>query len=151
VAEEERQVRTLIIGGPRCGKSTLAREYRRRGIPTYCGDPRSLCKEPEDGVIYLPEGLEWSEGSRHVAEEWFSLPGPWVMEGQIMARAVRKWLWLRADRYEGAVPLPADQIIVLQNPRPECDLLPGQLAMCKAVQTVWAQIGERCRSITEYR
>lgn len=144
-------MRTIIVGGPRTGKSTLARTYRAQGIPTFCGDPRSLVKEPEDGVIYLPEGLDWSEGSRFVAEHWFSMPGPWLLEGQIMARALRKWLHLRDDCYRGDVAPPVDRIIVLQHARPECTLLPGQAAMGKAVQTVWAQIGHRFREITEYR
>lgn len=149
---EEVLLRTIIVGGPRCGKSTLARTYRAQGIPTFCGDPRSLVKEPEDGVTYLPEGLDWSDGSEFVAEVWFKMPGPWVMEGQIMARGLRKWLRFHdADRFWQSGKPPADRIIVLQHARPECTLLPGQESMGKAVQTVWAQIGHRFREITEYR
>jgi len=143
-------VRTIIVGGPRCGKSTIARQMRLQGIRTFCGDPLSLVKEPEPGVTYLPEDLDWSAGSAYVADNWFPLPGPWVMEGQIMARALRKWLWRRDDRYRGTAA-PCDRIIVLQHPRPECTLLPGQVSMNKAVQTVWSQISDRFAGVSEYR
>jgi hypothetical protein len=152
---EEEKMRTIIIGGPRCGKSTLARTYRAQGIPTYCGDPRSLVKEPEDGVTYLPEGLVWrkdhDEGSQYVIDHWFPMPGPWLLEGQNMARALRKWVRQGGDCYRGAIAMPCDRIIVLREPRPECTLLPGQESMGKAVATVWSQVGHRFREITEYR
>jgi hypothetical protein len=126
--------RTIIVGGPRCGKSTLARQYRARGVPVFCGDPRSKCKEPEDGVTYLPEGLDWSEGSQYVANEWFTMPGPWLLEGQIMARALRKWT---------SAGEPCDEIIVLRNHHPKAVVSPGQRAMHKAVMTVWSEIEGR--------
>lgn len=142
-------MRTIIVGGPRCGKSTIARAYRAQGIPTFCGDPRSLVKEPEDGVTYLPEGLTWrkdhDEGSQYVIDHWFTMPGPWLLEGQNMARALRKWV------RQGRIAMPCDRIIVLQHARPECTLLPGQAAMGKAVQTVWTQVSHQFRNITEYR
>ena len=134
--------RVIIVGGPRCGKSTLARDLRGKGFPTFCGDPRSLVKEPEDGVTYLPEGLSWSEGSLFVAEYWFTLPGPWVCEGQVMARALRK--------FPEAVA-PCDRIIVLLDPHPAARPTPGQLAMGKGVRTVWEQIEHRFLPIAEYR
>lgn len=123
--------RVIIVGGPRCGKSTIARTYAARGVPVFCGDPASLAKQREPGVTYLPEGLAWSEGSAHVAAEWFGRPGPWVCEGQIMARALRKWTG------DGN---PADHIVVLRDHHPGAAPTPGQRAMHKAVMTVWREI-----------
>lgn len=140
--------RVIIVGGPRCGKSTLAREFAARGVPVFCGDPRSLVKEPEDGVTYLPEGMDWSEGSQFVADEWFTQPGPWLCEGQIMARALRKWC-PTVDIFTGKADLPADRIIVLRDHHPLADVTPGQAAMHKAVMTVWNEIARRYRDISE--
>lgn len=131
--------RIIIVGGPRCGKSTIARAYARRGIPVFCGDPAHLVKDPEDGITYLPEGLTWSDGSAFVAQEWFTLPGPWVCEGQIMARALRKWL---------RTPTPADHIVLLRDHHPKARPTPGQRAMHKAVMTVWREIAHKFTDIT---
>ncbi len=144
--------RVIIVGAPRSGKSTLAREFRRKGLPTYCGDPYSKVKDPESGVTYLREDMSWSEGSQYVADTWFHLPGPWCCEGQVMARALRKWV---AGKNWGAfgwvLEMPADRIIVFRNPRPEIPLLRGQLSMAKSVATVWAEIAHHFEDITEYR
>lgn len=134
-------MRVIIVGGPRLGKSTLARSYRAAGVPTFCGDPVEMVKEPEPGVTYLPSGMDWSQGSTYVAERWFTMPGSWVCEGQIMARALRKW-----TRDEP----PANQIIVLQN-EPLVPPTAGQAAMIKAVRTVWDEIKHRFLPITQTR
>jgi len=131
--------RIIIIGGPRCGKSTIARGYLARGIPIFCGDPAHLVKELEDGVTYLPDDLTWSDGSAYVAREWFTMPGPWVCEGQIMARALRKWLHTSP---------PADHIVVLTEHHPKARPTPGQKVMHKAVMTVWGEVAHRFRDIT---
>lgn len=134
-------MRTIVVGGPRLGKSTLARAERVKGVPTFCGDPPELVKELEDGVTYLPSGLGWSEGSQYVADHWFTMSGSWLVEGQITARALRKWA-----RYA----MPADRIIVLTGP-PLVDVTPGQASMIKAVATVWDGIKHRFQDITEVR
>lgn len=134
-------MRIIIVGGPRLGKSTLARSYRAKGVPTFCGDPRELVKDPEPDVTYLPSGLDWSAGSAYVAERWFSMPGPWLCEGQVMARALRKW---------SGAGMPADRIIVLQG-SPHVAVTPGQAAMIKAVDTVWREIANRFQAITDTR
>ena len=131
--------RIIIVGGPRCGKSTTARTLRLQGYPTFCGDPLSRVKEPEEGVTYLPEGLPFSgdQGSASwVAENWFSMPGPWVCEGQVMARALRRWLSMHGTD----APPPADRIIVLATVHPNATPTAGQLAMGKGVMTVWREI-----------
>lgn len=126
--------RVIIIGGPRCGKSTIARSYLQAGIPVYCGDPAHLVKDREDGVTYLPDNLQWSDGSFYVASEWFPRPGPWVCEGQIMARALRKW--------KRTMP-PADHIILLTDHHPKARPTPGQRAMHRGVMTVWREIAPK--------
>src|SRR5215471_18692626 len=130
--------RIIIVGGPRCGKSTIARSYLARGVPVYCGDPAHLVKDREDGITYLPPGLTWSDGSAYVAQEWFPMPGPWVCEGQIMARVLRKWL-------RGSPP--ADHIVVLGHHHPKARPTPGQRAMHTAVMSIWREIAHRYRAI----
>lgn len=164
--------RIIIVGGPRRGKSTMAQQIldnaadgqaRRmvQHLPVIrCGDPLSKVKEPRAGVEYLPEGIPISGddgAAQWVADNWFTLPGPWVCEGWVMARALRRWLQdvpsfgqdapmrLHEKRLRG----PADRIIVLDRPgfgTPS----KGQEAMHKAVMTVWAQIAHRFEPLTEY-
>lgn len=149
--------RIVIVGGPRCGKSWFARELATEsGAPRFCGDPKSLVKEPFGGVTYLPEGLAMEDESTcWIVDNWFEMPGPWICEGWIMARALRKWLQKNDDR-EGryatdAVLYPCDRVIVFENQRPEIELKRGQVSMHKAVQTVWREIAEYFEPITEYR
>lgn len=86
------------------------------------------------------------ESTRYIVTAWFTLPGPWICEGWIMARALRKWLSI------GAVgdSMPCDRVIVFTEQRPEIDLLPGQRALHKAVMTVWNEISDYFEPITEY-
>ncbi len=150
--------RIIAVGGPRTGKSTLAREYRWKGIPVYCGDPISMVKEYEPGVTYLPEfehlpeKERWSAGSEHVARAWFSLPGPWVMEGQIMARALRKWMRHEQESSPAlGLPLPCDRIIVLTQQHMHAVTKPGQIRMHAQVMDVWREIAWRFENIAEVR
>lgn len=134
--------RVIIIGGPRRGKSTLARKLRAAGIPTFCGDPRSKVKEPDDDVTYLPEGIPFAgeEGAAQwIVRNWLTLPGPWVIEGWIMARVLRRW-----PVTSGA---PADKIVVLTRAMATCSS--GQEAMHKGVMTVWGEARKRFAPITD--
>jgi adenylate kinase family enzyme len=113
--------RILIIGGPRTGKTTLARSLGAAlGVAVYHTDKLRRAT--------------WSEESTALAA-WFGkgLPGPWICEGVLVPRGLRKWL---ADH--AAPELPADIIYWLSVPRVECS--PGQAAMGKAVSTVWHQV-----------
>lgn len=142
--------RIVIVGGPRAGKSWLADELADHiiGCAVRCGDPRSKVKEPLEGVEYLPEGLDMEdESTRWIVDNWFSSPGPWVCEGWIMARALRKWL----QHYAGRDAYPCDKVIVFTGPREGIELLPGQATMHKGVTTVWNRVADYFDPITEYR
>jgi hypothetical protein len=150
--------RIVIVGGPRCGKSWLARDMATAsGCARFCGDPRSLVKEPFGGVTYLPEGLAMeNESTRWIVEHWFTMPGPWICEGWIMARALRKWMSMMQDIEESRPGLvmqefPCDRIIVLSEQRPELELLLGQVSMHKGVMKVWQEISYYFEGMTETR
>lgn len=132
--------RIVIVGVPLAGKSTLARELRGAGYPTFCGDPRSAVRHPEPGVTYLPEGLAWGHDSAYVVRHWLPMPGPWVLEGQVMVRALRKHL-----RDHAVVPV--DKVVLMANPIGY--LTPGQQGMARGVLTVWQEIASRLAGITE--
>lgn len=142
--------RIIIVGGPRNGKSTLARSL---GLPHYCGDPLSKVKEPLNNVTYLPEGIDMygdSGGGEWVWRNWFPLPGPWVFEGHVMARALRRWMRF-APESANRMAYPCDKIIVLRRPHPKAVITEGQERMGRAVMTVWDEIEWRFRAISEER
>lgn len=101
--------RLAIAGVPRAGKTTLAEEM---------GGGRST-----DDLI----GLGWSEASLE-ASGWFDEPGPWVVEGMAVPRALRKWL---AAHSTGT---PCDRLTWLGKPHEKHS--PGQAAMGKGAETV---------------
>jgi len=138
-ASQSPDSRIIIIGGPRRGKSTIARNLRTSAsaIPTYCGDPVNLVKEPEDGVTYLPANLSWSESSAYIAENWLTQPGPWCCEGVAMARAVRKMVIAGKTAILDGV-----DIVVLIEPYEGASETAGQAIMAKGVMTVWAEVAD---------
>jgi hypothetical protein len=155
--------RIIIVGGPRRGKSTMAHELagpwdgRKGAAPIRCGDPLSKVKEPVLGVEYLPEGIPISGddgAAQWVADNWFVRPGPWVCEGWVMARALRRWLGGNAEPSSNSkldrFSRPADRIIVLSGPA-WVESSKGQESMHKAVMTVWCQVAHHFRDITEDR
>lgn len=136
--------RVVIVGGPRRGKSTLADELGIR--PVRCGDPKSKVKQPLDYVSYLPEGLRFAGAggsSDWVARNWFPLDGPWICEGHVMARALRRWM----QTEDG---MPCDKIIVLDRSA-FGNVTPGQRAMHSGVMRVWREIAQHYAAITEIR
>lgn len=153
--------RIIIVAGPRRGKSTLAEELSiakvlgERHSKIRCGDPLSKVKDPMPGVEYLPEGLPFSGddgAAQWVADNWFTLPGPWICEGHVMARALRRWLGTHpvVSARPGYPRFPCDRIIVLDrhgfnNPSPRQD------GMHAGVMKVWREIAHEFEPITEYR
>lgn len=115
--------RILITGGPKTGKTTLALSMalKSRGG----GRVRST-----DSLIAT---MDWSAASAEVST-WLDDPGPWIIEGVAVPRALRKWLASHPD----PANKPADQIIVMATARRP--LSPGQVAMGKGVDTVWREV-----------
>lgn len=107
-------MRTLIIGWPRTGKTTLAQEM---------GGGRST-----DEVM----SMGWSEASEEVSK-WLDQPGDFIIEGVALPRALRKW----QERNPGEKP-PVDKVILLNNPHET--LTDGQIAMGKGMDTVMSQV-----------
>lgn len=107
-------MRIAIIGGPKTGKTTLAKKI---------GGARST-----DELIHLG----WS-GASQEASKWFDEPGPWMIEGVALPRALRKW----RERNPFQKP-PVDKIIYLRKPHQP--LLPGQMSMSKGVDTVMKEL-----------
>lgn len=86
----------LIIGGPRCGKTTHAIDLgRRTGIET----------EHYDWMI---DRYGWSEVSDVIAEG-LNDQGDWIREGVAGVRGLRKWL----RRNPG---IPPFKIVVMNTP-----------------------------------
>jgi hypothetical protein len=113
--------RVVIAGWPKSGKSYAAAELgKSMGV-----EPKST-----DSLIYT---LSWTEVSSRVAD-WFDEPGPWIIEGVAVMRALRKWHL----RHEDEAP-PFDQLFILPAPKIS-DLTPGQISMGKGIDTVFNQI-----------
>jgi len=122
---EKQGKRILILGGPRGGKTTHARDLSRRlGIPVQHFDN------------YISRH-EWSELSDKIAE-WLDESGPWIKEGVAGARGLRKWL--RKNKRS-----PPFEIIVLNEPR--INLTSGQKNMHKS----HSRILEECLAEIESR
>jgi adenylate kinase family enzyme len=111
--------RTVIVGGPRTGKTTLAKKLGRKTLSS-------------DDVRHLG----WSEASEHIATH-MGRGNDGVIEGVATARALRKWL---ASHPEGK---PCDEVIHLKTPHVECSK--GQAAMGKGCETVFAEIEPELR------
>lgn len=104
----------LIIGGPKCGKTTHARKLSRElGIPLDHFDN------------YIGR-YEWSEMSDKIAE-WLDQPGPWIKEGVAGIRGLRKWLRKNART-------PDFEIVILNDPH--LKHTPGQMRMHKTHGTI---------------
>lgn len=114
-------MRTLIAGVPRAGKTSLA---------LALGLASSATVRHTDDLI----DLGWSEASE-LAGLWFDAPGPWIVEGVAVPRALRKWMARSSKR-------PAEKIVWLDAPRVE--LTAGQASMAQACRTVWAECVGEC-------
>lgn len=109
----------IICGGPRTGKSTLAvRLGERHGIPVKFGDS-------------LVGSLEWSEASEEVSR-WIDNPEPWIIEGVVAVRALRKWLARSKEKESDFVVVYLRDNIQVPTDK--------QIAMSKGIRTVWKEI-----------
>ena len=117
-------MRLLLAGWPRAGKSTLAAELSQaHGWPV----------RHTDDLIHLG----WSEASA-AAALWLDAPGPWIIEGVAVPRAVRKWL---AAHPTGC---PADEAHYLAAPY--LPLSSGQAAMGRGCDSVWREVAAPLRA-----
>lgn len=125
-------MRICITGGPCTGKTTLAAqmaEIERDDKPD----------RPWGGIIRHTDDLiplGWSEASQ-AACLWLDAPGPWIIEGVAVSRALRKW----RDAHPGEPP-PVDRVIYLTEPLNRGAVLAGQDRMAKGVASVHAEIEE---------
>lgn len=135
--------RICITGGPRTGKTTLLRQLMETeriavGCSFHTDDLIEQCKHL---------GREaWSEAS-HIASTWLDEPGPWIIEGVAVSRALRKW-W-EANRLDRP---PVDRVIYLRSPHQA--LSNGQQRMAIGVRTVHDEIEPWLAEhgiVTEYR
>lgn len=117
--------RIVICGGPRTGKTTRALSL---------GGSAGVLKHTDDLIEQVRHlGKDgWSEASR-IASTWLDEPGPWIVEGVAMSRALRKW----RDAHPGEPP-PVDRVIRMTAPVVECTA--GQIAMAKGEARVWSEI-----------
>lgn len=112
-------MKILIGGGPRCGKSTAA-----AAIAAALGISNVRATD-------TTKDMEWSEASALVAR-WISEPGPWIIEGVVVPRAIRKWY------KAGNTGKPADAVLWFD--RPVVERTPGQDTMGKGCLTVWNEV-----------
>lgn len=109
----------LIIGPPRVGKTTLARDM---------GAQRNLPVRHSDDLIALHA---WSEASAKIAD-WLDEDTPAIIEGVAVVRGLRKWLAAHPDGK------PADEIYLSTTPLER--QTPKQSAMGKGVMKVWNEV-----------
>lgn len=119
--------RTIITGGSRTGKTTLALTLDG---PVY----------HTDSLAHLP----WSSQSDEVVR-WLARPGAWTIDGCAATRALRKYLLDNDLR-------PCDRIIRLTSP--VVARTPGQETLSKGERKIWAEIAPelvRRGVLIEYR
>lgn len=122
-------LRVLVAGGPRTGKTTLADELlaQMRAFGLEGGAPLDV--QHTDDLIGK---LDWSAASLEVST-WIDKPGPWIIEGVAVPRALRKWL----ERSGGK---PAD--VVYWSSTAKVPTTKAQEAMAKGCATVWEPVRE---------
>jgi broad-specificity NMP kinase len=114
--------RVVIIGGPRTGKSTLAKELAERlGVPV----------RPTDDL----REKDWSAQSDGVLE-WLREPGPAVIEGTAAVRGLRKLL-KEQPGHPG--------VVVVHLRRPMAERSPGQVNMATGLETIWKEVAPELR------
>jgi hypothetical protein len=125
--------RIVICGGPRTGKTTLADQLQVAALDAWVKEHGSIvdlegpvCMRSDDVIT-----LGWSEASQRVSE-WLDAPGPWIIEGVAVCRALRKW----REAHPGEPPV--DKVIRLTAPH--VALTKRQAAMAKGEETVWQEI-----------
>lgn len=122
--------RVCVTGGPKAGKTTYADKRAEHYLRTH-GVPIAVRRTNAIVGAFGTDRESWSKESAAVAE-WFDEPGPWLIEGVTVARALRKWL--KANP-EGK---PCDVVVWLEYPMVERSK--GQETMAKATATVFLEV-----------
>lgn len=115
-------MRVVICGWPGAGKSTFAKEL---------GEKLGVTPKATDAVRHLG----WSECSEEVSH-WFDEPGPWIVEGIAVPRALRKWHERNPDKEP-----PFEKFYNMRHPNP-AELKQGQSTMGKGHDTVLRELEE---------
>lgn len=119
---EPTNMRTVIIGGPRTGKTTRA------------------TKEADGGTIIATDSFMgaggFSDQSEKAAEQ-LGIGGDWTMEGVTAVRALRKWLKAHPTGK------PCDRVIRLS--RAVVSQTDGQARLGKGCDTVYLEIESELR------
>lgn len=121
--------RILITGGPRTGKTVLADQMAH--ALAELSPAHTAVLRHTDSLIGTHD---WSQASAQVAC-WFDEPGPWIIEGVAVPRALRKW----RTNHPNEAP-PVDRVIYLREAHQ--DLTAGQQRMAVGVRTVWAEVAD---------
>lgn len=136
--------RICITGVPRTGKTTMAGMLVEDGHRNHARELREAGRTNQALLMYISPSVRhtddlmpmgWSEATQHVADHWLNAPGPWIIEGVAVCRALRKW----REAHPGEPP-PVDRVIRLTTPH--VALSKGQAAMAKGEETVWREIEE---------
>jgi hypothetical protein len=111
-------IRVAVAGHPLSGKSTYAESL---GLPHHNTDEA------------IGPGITWASLSEDVSH-WFDDPGPWVISGVAVPRALRKW----RHRNRGLKP-PIDRLVFIQRPSLG-DLSPNQRSMAHGIDSVMSSL-----------
>lgn len=114
-------MRILIAGRPHTGKTTLALKL---------GGQLKIPVLHTDGINRT---FTWSAQSVEVAA-WFNRPGPWIIEGMTVVRAIRKFMSFAQDK-------PSD--VVYWGSVPYGFLDPAQRKFGEGASTVWEEIRDK--------
>lgn len=136
-------MRIVITGGPRTGKTSLAQHLGQgdlwdadNGHELGMGPPlrRETVRHTDDLLESLKHlGKEaWSAASAEVVK-WMDEPGPWIIEGVAVSRALWKW---RAA-HPGERP-PVDRVIYCRTPFER--LTKAHETMAKGVRAVHDEV-----------
>lgn len=114
--------RTVIVGGPRTGKTTRA-----------LAEADGAAVIHTDHEILARDFAAQSEAVAHLLDQQSSF----VMEGVTAVRALRKCMRAHPDKK------PCDRVIRLTEPHQP--LTPGQASLAKGCDTVWREIEPELR------
>jgi phage gp29-like protein len=126
---------SIIVGGPRSGKTTMAvRASERFGRTARHADDLM-----NDGTF---------EEAGEAVSKWLDEKGEWIVEGVAAVRGLRAWLERNPDAKLGVT------VVMLTDAK--LPLSDGQAAMATGVKTVWSEIraalqerGARTIEVTE--